>query len=107
MVSQSVRVITATSDLEALLGEQIRSMRLRLNTSQADLAQAASVAVGSLRSLESGNGATVGTLVSVLRALGRTDWIESLQPEVSISPMQMIRSKHTRQRARRTDNSSN
>lgn len=92
----------STKDLEAALGNQIKNARLRRNQTQADLAHAASVAIGALRNLEGGRGSTVATLVSVLRALGRTDWIQTLQPAVSISPMQMLTAKHPRQRARRS-----
>ena len=36
-----------------------------------------------------------------LRALGRAEWIESLAPAVSISPLQMLQAKPSRQRASR------
>ena len=87
--------------LEAALGSQVRSARLRLNRTQADLAGDADVSVGALQNLETGKGASVRTLVKVLRALDRLDWLEALQPEVSVSPMQyLLQTKHTRQRAR-------
>ena len=91
----------STDELESKLGEQVRAVRLRRNLSQADLAAAAGVALGSLRNLESGSGATVATLVRVIRRLDLTDWLASLQPEVTISPMQMLKAKRPRQRARR------
>ena len=91
----------STDELESKLGEQVRAVRLRRNLSQADLAAAAGVALGSLRNLESGSGATVATLVRVIRCLGLSDWLASLQPEVTISPMQMLKAKRPRQRARR------
>lgn len=91
----------STDELVASLGEQLRAARLRLNISRKDLASEAGVALGSLRNLESGAGATVATLVRVVRALKLTDWLASLQPEVTISPMQMLKAKQPRQRARR------
>ena len=91
----------STDELESKLGEQVRAVRLRRNLSQADLAAAAGVALGSLRNLESGSGATVATLVRVIRRLDLTDWLASLQPEVTISPMQMLKAKRPRQRSRR------
>jgi hypothetical protein len=36
-----------------------------------------------------------------LRALGRVEWLDSLAPAVSISPLQMLKSKPSRQRASR------
>lgn len=87
--------------LEATLGGQVRSARLRINRTQAALAGDADVSVGALQNLETGKGASVRTLVKVLRALDRLDWLEALQPEVSVSPMQyLLQTKHTRQRAR-------
>jgi transcriptional regulator with XRE-family HTH domain len=95
---------TKTEELEATLGEGIRAARLRKNISQADLADIAGVALGSLRNLESGSGATVTTLVRAVRALQLEDWLSSLQPPVSISPMRMLKAKQPRQRARKQKN---
>jgi transcriptional regulator with XRE-family HTH domain len=87
------------AELEAELGEQLRAARVRNNVSQATLAQEAGVAVTALRRLELGQGATVSTLVSVVRALGRHVWLDSLQPTVTISPLQMLKSTRPRQRS--------
>jgi hypothetical protein len=54
-----------------------------------------------VKNLEAGKGATVKSLVKVLRALGRAEWIESLPPAVSINPLQMLKLKPSRQRASR------
>lgn len=91
----------STDGLMATLGDQLRAARLRRNISRKDLASEAGVALGSLSNLENGTGATVATLVRVVRSLGLISWLESLQPEVTISPMQMLRAKQPRQRARR------
>lgn len=87
------------AELEAELGEQLRAARVRSNVSQAILAKEAGVAVTALRRLELGQGATVSTFVAVVRALGRQSWLDSLQPLVTISPLQMLKSKRQRQRA--------
>jgi transcriptional regulator with XRE-family HTH domain len=92
---------TKTEELEALVGEGIRAARLRQNISQAALADTAGIALGSLRNLENGLGATVATLVRALRALKREDWLASLQPPVAISPMRLLTTKQPRQRARK------
>ena len=82
-----------------MLGEQIRNLRLRQNIDQQTLAERAGVGISALRNLESGQGATLTTFVKALRALGRTDWLETLAPAVSISPMQALKSKTVRLRA--------
>lgn len=91
---------TSTDEMEAELGEQIRAARLRRNLSQELLANTAGVALGSLRNLEKGAGATVATLLRIVRALQLQNWIASMQPAVTISPMQMLKAKQPRQRAR-------
>ncbi|OGQ98703.1 MAG: hypothetical protein A2505_01940 [Deltaproteobacteria bacterium RIFOXYD12_FULL_55_16] len=41
----------------------------------------------------SGKGATLKTLIKTLRALDRADWLLSLAPLVSISPLQMLKAR--------------
>jgi transcriptional regulator with XRE-family HTH domain len=79
--------MTTTDDWERLLGDQIRAARLAAGLPQVNLAAQANVALGALKNLESGKGSTVRTLVRVVRALGRSDWLEALAPPVTISPL--------------------
>jgi len=90
-----------TEEWEATLGRQLREFRLRQNVDQRRLAEQAGVALNVVKNLEAGKGATVQSLVKVLRALGRVEWLESLAPAVSISPLQILKSKPSRQRASR------
>ena len=86
---------------EAELGRQIRALRLRENLDQQQLANRAGIALNAVKNLEGGKGATLRSLVQTLRALNREDWIRSLAPPVSISPIQMLKTKAPRQRASR------
>jgi len=79
--------MATTDDWERLLGEQIRAARLAAGVAQVALAAQANVALGALKNLESGKGSTVRTLVRVVRALGRSDWLEALAPPVAVSPL--------------------
>lgn len=89
-----------TEELESLLGEHIRKLRLRRELSQRDLADRAGISTSALYGLEKGRGATISTFVKVLKALGKADWLLILAPTVSVSPMQMLRrEKAERQRA--------
>ena len=90
-----------TEEWEMTLGRHLRDLRLRQNVDQRRLAEQAGVALNVVKNLETGKGATVTSLVKVLRALGRADWMESLAPAVSISPLQMLKAKPSRQRASR------
>jgi transcriptional regulator with XRE-family HTH domain len=86
---------------EALIGEQVRAARIASELNQAGLAAAADVSVGALANLERGSGSSLKTVVAVARALGRTDWLQSLAPPVTVSPLQLLRAKKsTRQRVR-------
>ena len=86
---------------ESEIGRQLRTLRIRKNTDQQQLAEQAGVALNSVKNLESGKGATLTSMIKVLCALERTEWLSTLAPMVSISPMQMLKSKAVRQRASR------
>ena len=81
------------------LGRQVRSARVARGLDQASLASQANVSLATLSNLERGKGSTLKTLIAVARALGRTDWLENFTPNVTVSPMQMLRAK---QRAKAT-----
>lgn len=90
-----------SDEWEAELGRQIRSLRLRQNLDQRQLAERAGIALNAVKNLESGKGATLRSLIQALRALNRVDWLRSLAPAVSISPVQMLKARAPRQRASR------
>ena len=86
-------------EMEVEFGQQLRDLRLRRNIDQRQLAEQAGVALNAVKNLENGRGATLSSLVKVLRALGRADWLKTLAPTVGISPMQMLKARQPRQRA--------
>lgn len=88
-------------ELEAELGQQLRDLRLRQNINQQQLAVQAGVALNAVKNLEGGSGATVSSLVKILRALGRAEWLHTLAPAISVSPLQMLKGKPVRLRASR------
>jgi transcriptional regulator with XRE-family HTH domain len=90
-----------TDEWSAELGAQLRQLRLRKQIEQKQLSEMAGVALNAVKNLESGKGATVSSLIKVLRALGRADWLQSLAPPVSISPLQLLKAKQPRQRVGR------
>ncbi len=81
---------SSTAEWEHFLGEQFRAMRIRAGMEQAVLAERADVSTGAIKNLESGKGSSLKTMIKIVRCLGRTDWLESLAPQVSVSPMQML-----------------
>ena len=78
---------------EAQLGGQVRTARVTSGVGQAQLASLANVSLATLSNLERGKGSTLKTLVAIARALERTEWLENFAPEVTVSPMQMLRAK--------------
>ncbi|WP_238137050.1 helix-turn-helix domain-containing protein [Variovorax sp. JS1663] len=95
-----MKSVDATPDeMEAAVGEQLRALRIHRNIDQKTLAERAGVSVRALRNLESGAGSTLHTMVCVLRALGREDWLRSVGPVATINPLMLSRSHAPRQRA--------
>ena len=93
-------------EMEVAFGQQLRELRLRRNIDQRQLAEQAGVALNAVKNLENGRGATLTSLVKVLRALGRADWLETLAPAVTIRPMQRLKTKQPRQRASKSKGTS-
>ena len=94
----STRMTTVEWEME--LGQQLRDIRLRQNINQHQLAERADVALNVVKRLESGKGVTTTSLIKVLQTLGREDWIGALAPRVSVSPLQLLKTrKPIRQRA--------
>ena len=75
------------------LGSQVRATRLVANLDQRSLAAQADVSLGALKSLEGGKGSSLKTLIRVVRALERSDWLEALAPPITISPLRMLAAK--------------
>ncbi len=90
-----------TKEWEAEIGTQLRSLRIRQELDQQRLASMAGVALNVVKNLEGGKGATLSSLIKILRALNHTDWLKGLAPTVSISPLQMLKTTQPRQRAAR------
>jgi transcriptional regulator with XRE-family HTH domain len=95
-------IVRTSAELEELLGSRLRELRLLKNLDQKSLAEGAGLSLNAVKHLESGKGARVNSLIKVLRALARTDWLDTLAPIVSISPIQMLkRGSREPRRARR------
>jgi transcriptional regulator with XRE-family HTH domain len=88
-------------ELEHHIGESLKTLRLSRNLAQRLLAERAGVSPRTLQSLENGEGSSLSTLVKVLRALGREDWLMTIAPVASVNPMNTVRHAEPRQRARR------
>ncbi|HAV23595.1 MAG: hypothetical protein A2X67_03555 [Ignavibacteria bacterium GWA2_55_11] len=89
------------------IGARMQRERLNQNVSQAVLAARAGIAERALQNLEHGQGSSLETLMSVIRALGKLEQLNALLPEPGPSPLQLARMEgRVRQRASRPRSSS-
>ena len=76
--------------IELELGRRIKALRLRKNITQKELAEATTLSLNTIKSLESGRG-KLASLIAVLREFGALDQLDSFIPDISISPMQLAK----------------
>lgn len=88
-------------ELQTVLGERLRRLRLNRNLDQRTTAEKAGISEKALRNLEGGRGSTVETLLRVLKALNHLQGIEMLAPEISVNPLDLLRQTKAPQRVRR------
>ncbi|MHA4868878.1 helix-turn-helix domain-containing protein [Duganella sp. PWIR1] len=86
-------------ELENDLGEKLKRLRLNKNWDQKTLAARAGVSVRALRNIEAGQGSTVKTLLSVVRALGRESWLQTVAPVATVNPLTLTSRASKRVRA--------
>lgn len=96
-----------TSYSDKALAEQIAAFvkhhRLQQNKTQDDLARDAGMSRSTLSLLERGETVTLATLLQVLRALDKLQFMNSFELEEQISPLAMAKlQKNKRKRARST-----
>lgn len=94
-------IFHTTEEWERIIGEQMKRLRLLRDLDQRDVAEQAGVALNVVKNIEAGRGSTLRSFINVLKVLDRIEWFNALQPAVSISPMQILKSrkKAPRQRA--------
>jgi transcriptional regulator with XRE-family HTH domain len=88
-------------ELQAALGERMRKLRLSRNIDQRTAASKAGISEKALRNLEAGRGSSVETLLRTLKALDYLQGIDALAPEVTVSPLAMLRRSSPQRRVRR------
>lgn len=93
--------IANSETISAVLGDQIKNIRLSRNITRAQLAEEAGVTTLTVGRLEKGLGTTLDTFIRVLIALGIQQNLAGLLPDPTIRPMERISgSGIERQRAR-------
>lgn len=92
---------SAPNELQELLGERLKRLRLSRNLDQRTTAEKAGISEKALRNLEAGRGSTVETLLRVLKALDHLQGLDMLAPEASVNPLELLRQLKPPQRVRR------
>lgn len=90
-----------TDEIQLDFGQRVRKLRLNKNLDQQTVAAQAGISVGSIKNLESGAGATLKTLIAVLRVLGHVDGLLAIAPMPTLDPLTMTRAGQGRERASR------
>lgn len=87
--------------IASLLGERLRSLRLRQNISQQSLARLTLLSTNTVKAAEAGK-VKLTTFIALLRELNALDQLDHLLPEVTMSPLQIVeRQGRQRQKAGR------
>ena len=85
-------------ELATQLGDSITRLRLQKGISQAEVAAKANIAVTSMVRLEAGKGGNLSTFIKVLNALDSASWLNTLAPQITISPMDIVNRVSERRR---------
>jgi len=88
--AREVMANRTTGELESQVDAQVCRPGLGLHLGQESLARDADVGIGWLRTLESGRGSTLRTLVRFARARDLTDWFEQSAPAPAASPVALV-----------------
>ena len=99
--------IYALSDITIIktIGAKIKEARIEQDITQKELSKMAGVSMFSISSIENGNNTSILTLVQILRALNRFDFLNLFFKEKEISPVAYARAMKAEivyQRAGRT-----
>lgn len=101
MTSRVDYSLASVEQLAHDIGERLSRIRLGRNLTQQALAAQAGISTRTLRRLEAGEGATLDTLIRVVRGLGLESHLEALLPDPGIQPVERLaRGGHERKRAR-------
>lgn len=95
------------SEIRRRLGQKIRHLRLRQNSTQTSLAEQAQVSLTTLKRLEKGDISYFDSLMRVLRILGELDVFSPLIKEDEMSPneyFEFVEASKKKQRKRASGN---
>ena len=77
-------------NIEQELGQRLRTLRLRKNITQKELAMATGLSLNVIKAMESGKFKS-STLIAVLRELGTLEQLQHFVAQAPISPLQLAK----------------
>lgn len=92
--------LASNEAVAAEIGRRIQSARIAYPLTQAQLAERSGVSQRTVANLERGSDVTMGSLVSVLRALGLLSRMDVLVPGEEVRPADLLAGRPRRQRVR-------
>lgn len=87
--------------IQQRIGDKLKSIRLKQNITQQSLAESADVSLSTVKKMENGTISSFGSLLRVLRILGRLDVFQSLVEEEQLSPNEYYDLVYTAQKKTR------
>lgn len=90
----------------ASIGEYLKQQRLNQNKTQFQIAEAAGINRWTIGQIENGEGISLNSLISILRALGLLNVLDVFKLETQVSPIVLAKlEKQKRRRARNKEKS--
>lgn len=91
----------STDVLLGKVADALLRVRLNQNLTQQTVADRSGISLKAVVNLESGNGASLKSFLSVCRTLGKLEWLDALTPPEGPSPMELLKlaGRPRRQRA--------
>lgn len=94
--------VNTNKEIMTEIGRRLRQYRLQQNIPIAEVARNAGLSAPTVINVENGRNPRLGSIVRVLRALGRLESLDAFLPDPLVSPIQLASLKgRGRQRARR------
>lgn len=93
--------MSTNQELMQEIGRRLKQYRVQANLTQDEVAGLESLNVKTVSRAENGEDPKLSTLISILRALGRIQALESFLPDPLVSPMAITDSGKSRSRVRK------
>lgn len=74
------------------VGKRIKSLRLRKNRTQRQISEDTGLSMKAVQNAEKGESKLL-TYVKIMRALNALDGLDNFLPEITLSPMQLVKTK--------------